>query len=492
MTLFEILKSVDTEEVIGDDCRITSVEIDSREVGNGSLFCALKGTQRDGHDYIENALKAGSAAILCNDLPKKLNAKVTYVKVKDTRKALEQVLNQYYDDVSSQLSLIGVTGTNGKTTVVTLLADLFGLLGYKVGLISTIEMRIGDEKREAKLTTPDIVSLHKLIREMVGKGCGYAFMEVSSHAIDQRRIGGLNFRGAVFTNISHDHLDYHKTFKNYINTKKKFFDKLGKSSFALTNIDDPNGEVMMQNTKADISRYSMNKMADFKAKLISNDLSGMLLDINGERVHVALAGRYNVYNLTAAYGVATLLGALSPLQRGPGGFKSEEILVAISRLKAPKGRFEIMGSHDTAKIIVDYSHTPDALLKILKAIQEVKRQGKILTVIGCGGDRDKQKRSKMAVVAVNYSDQAIFTSDNPRWEDPNSIINDMVKGLTKDAKNKVIEITDRRNAIKTAITMAEAHDIVLIAGKGHENYQEIKGERKPFDDAEIAREILAS
>ena len=480
VSLIEILKSVDTEEVIGEDRLIYSIEIDSREVVKGSLFCALKGTAQDGHNYIPKAINAGCAAVICSELPKALDSSVTYIRVADTNKALVKVLLEFYGDASSHLSLIGVTGTNGKTTVAILLADLFAVLGFEVGLISTVEMRIGKEIKASKLTTPDIVTLHKAMHEMMVKGCDYVFMEVSSHAIDQRRIGGLNFTGGVFTNISHDHLDYHNTFKNYIETKKKFFDNLSKTSFAITNIDDPNGGVMTQNTVAKISQYSLNKMADFKTKLISNDLNGMLLDINGDRVHVTLIGRFNAYNLTAVYGVATLLGV-----------NNEEVLIALSRLNAPKGRFQILGTQDQPKVIVDYAHTPDALLKILKAIQEVNRKGKVIAVVGCGGDRDKEKRPRMAKIATAYSDWVIITSDNPRWENPQLIIHEMRKGLNADSQSGVIEIMDRRNAIKTAITMADTDDIVLIAGKGHENYQEIKGERIPFDDAEIAREILA-
>lgn len=478
--LFEILESVDTIKVIGDDVSVRNITIDSREVQKKSLFCALKGTDRDGHDYIKKAIGAKASAVLCSEMPKALNKKTTYVLVKDTRKALEKILINYYGHSSTQVKLIGVTGTNGKTTVVSLLTDLFSSMGYKVGLISTVEIKIGKEVIPSKLTTPDIVSLHRLLYQMVQSKCEFVFMEVSSHAVDQNRIGGLEYTGAVFTNISHDHLDYHKTFKNYIKTKKKFFDKLSKSAFALTNIDDTNGEVMTQNTKAQISRYSVKKMADYKAKIIASDMRGTEMDLNRQRVFTNLVGNYNVYNLTAVYGVASLLG-----------IENERILIALSGLKAPKGRFEMIGGHNQTDVIIDYAHTPDALLKIIQAIADVTTHGRIITVIGCGGDRDKKKRPIMAKVAVNYSDQVILTSDNPRSEDPQAIIEDMVEGVSHDMMVKVVEIVDRKNAIKTALRLANREDIVLIAGKGHENYQEIKGERLPFDDAEIARSFLA-
>ncbi len=477
--LFEILESVDTKKVIGRDVTISGITIDSRQVQKRSLFCAIIGSNQDGHDYINKAVENKASVILCSDLPKKTEKKVTYVLVKDTRLALEQILLNYYENISTQLSLIGVTGTNGKTTIVSLLADLFSSMGYKVGLISTVEIKIGDDVIPAELTTPDIVSLNGLLYQMVKAQCEYVFMEVSSHAIDQNRIGGLEYRGAVFTNISHDHLDYHKTFKNYINTKKKFFDNLSKSAFALTNIDDKNGEVMVQNTKAKISKYSAIKIADFKAKTIASDLRGTELDLNRQRVFTNLVGQYNVYNLTAVYGVASLLG-----------IENEQILIALSGLKAPKGRFEMISGLNQTNVIVDYAHTPDALLKIIQAITDVTYHGRIITVIGCGGDRDKTKRPIMAKVAVDNSDQVIFTSDNPRGEDPQSIIDDMIGGVSADQMIKVVEIADRKNAIKTAIRLARNEDIVLIAGKGHENYQEIKGKRNPFNDAEIARSFL--
>lgn len=478
--LFEILESVDTQKVIGKNVTVRKISIDSREVQKKSLFCAIKGNEMDGHDYISQAEENKASVILCSQLPKKLDKKITYVLVNDTRKALEKILLNYYENISSQVTLIGVTGTNGKTTVVSLLTDLFKNLGYKVGLISTVEIQIGNETFPAKLTTPDIVSLHDILYQMVKSQCEYVFMEVSSHAVDQNRIGGLDFRGAVFTNISHDHLDYHKTFKNYINAKKKFFDNLSKSAFALTNIDDTNGEVMTQNTKAEISKYSVMKMADFKAKIIASDIRGTEMDLNRNRVFTNLVGQYNVYNLAAAYGVASLLG-----------IENEQILIALSSLKAPKGRFEMISGPNQTNVIIDYAHTPDALLKILKAVADVSDHGRIITVIGCGGDRDKAKRPKMAQIAVNHSDQVIFTSDNPRGENPQSIIDEMVEGVFEDQMAKVVEIVDRRNAIKTAIRLSRQEDIVLIAGKGHENYQEIEGKRLPFDDAEIARGFLA-
>ena len=478
--LFEILKNVDTKEVIGNDVDIQSITIDSREVKKGSLFCTIKGNDKDGHDYVGKAIEAGASVILCSDLPEKQADNVTYVQVKNTRRALEKILHNYYENISLQVPLIGVTGTNGKTTVVSLLTDLFCTLGYKVGMISTVEIRIGNNVIPSKLTTPDIVSLYSLIYQMVRAECDYIFMEVSSHAIDQNRIGGLVYRGGVFTNISHDHLDYHKTFKNYIKTKKKFFDNLSKSAFALTNIDDTNGEVMMQNTKAKVSKYSVMKMADYKAKIIDSDMRGTEIDLNMQRVFTNLVGEYNVYNLTAVYGVASLLK-----------IEDEQILIALSGLKAPKGRFEMISGSNQINVIIDYAHTPDALLKIIKTIADVTNRGRIITVIGCGGNRDNKKRPIMAKVAVNYSDQVILTSDNPRGEDPQDIIDDMIKGVSAEMMIKVVEIADRKNAIKTAIRLANREDIVLIAGKGHENYQEIKGEKLPFDDAKIARFFLA-
>lgn len=480
MNLFEIIESLDYQKIIGNDRIITDIEIDSRKVRPGGLFCALKGQAVDGHQFVGKAIENGAVAVVCNNAPLEFSDSVTYIEVDDTHEALVNLLTRYYDDVSSQVTLVGVTGTNGKTTVASLLSQLFTLMGYKTGLISTVEIKINEERIPSQLTTPDIVSLHKVINRMVDSGCEYVFMEVSSHAIDQNRIGGLKYDIGVFTNITHDHLDYHKTFKNYINAKKKFFDNLSKSSFALTNIDDVNGEVMLQNTKAKTYNYSLRRMADFKTKIISADINGMHLDINGERVFVGILGEYNAYNLTAVYGVASLLE-----------MESEEILLAISRLKAPKGRFETINGPKGKKVVIDYAHTPDALLKVLKAIKEVNHHGRIITVVGCGGDRDSEKRPKMAAIAVTQSDQVVFTSDNPRWEDPQAIIEDMFRGVPDGAEGKVIEISDRKNAIKTAIRLAHAEDIVLIAGKGHENYQEIKGERKPFDDAEIARLILA-
>ena len=478
--LFEILENVDQKQIFGAEKVVSRICIDSRKVAQNSLFCALKGSQIDGHRFIDSAIKNGADSIVCSTLPDTIAEEVTYVLVDDVRSALEGILHEFFEDVSSQISLIGITGTNGKTTVATLLFDLFRDLGYKVGLVSTVENRICEDVIPTALTTPDIVELHELLYKMSSRECEYVFMEVSSHAIDQRRIGDLKFDIGVFTNISHDHLDYHKTFKNYINTKKKFFDELSKTSYALTNIDDANGEVMLQNTKAKKKSYSVFKMADFKAKIIASDIRGTELDLNKQRIFTHLIGSYNAYNLSAVYGVATLLGV-----------ENERILIGISGLKAPKGRFEIVSSPNQATVIVDYAHTPDALLKILKAIGDVRYQGQIITVIGCGGDRDSAKRPKMAQVAVSESDQVILTSDNPRSEDPQDILGDMLNGLSTDELNKVVEIVDRKNAIKMAIKLASNEDIVLIAGKGHEDYQEIKGVKYPFDDAKIAREFLA-
>jgi len=454
---------------------VTDLQFDSRKVTNGSCFVAIRGTITDGHLYINKAIEKGAKSVVCEELPTDLQEGITYVIVSDSSEALGQMAAEMHNHPSKKLKLVGVTGTNGKSTTVTLLYDLFTELGYKVGLLSTIENKIGRKPVDATHTTPDAVTINLLIQEMVEAGCDYAFMEVSSHATHQKRIAGLHFEGGVFTNISHDHLDYHKTFKEYIYAKKAFFDNLPKTSFALTNTDDKRGMVMLQNTKAKKQTYSLRSMADFKAKILDNSLTGLHLDLCGEEFFGRLIGEFNAYNLLATYATATLLGA-----------EKSETLIALSQLKAAEGRFDYIQNPKTNIIgIVDYAHTPDALEKVLTTIQRLREgNGEVITVVGCGGDRDREKRPKMAKVACLYSNQVILTSDNPRSEDPDAIIEEMEVGIPTDKMRNVLSITNRRQGIKTACRLAKSGDIILIAGKGHEKYQEIKGERKHFDDKE--------
>jgi UDP-N-acetylmuramoyl-L-alanyl-D-glutamate--2,6-diaminopimelate ligase len=446
------------------------------------MFVAVKGSQVDGHEFIEKAIEKGATAVLVEVLPKVMPKEVCFLQVKDSAEVLGQIAANYFDCPSEKLQLVGVTGTNGKTTTVTLLYELFMALGYKVGLISTIENKIAGRTIPATHTTPDAVSLNQLIAQMVEEGCSYAFMEVSSHAIHQRRIAGVQYAGAVFTNITHDHLDYHQTFQAYIEAKKRLFDDLPKTSFALVNVDDKRGEIMIQNTKAKSYRYGLKKLADFKAKIIENSLIGLHLKLDGEEFHGRLIGEFNAYNLLTVYAVANLLGQ-----------DKTEVLRELSQLKAAEGRFDYLYEVEKKVIgIVDYAHTPDALEKVLTTINDLKQNGKVITVVGCGGDRDKTKRPEMAKIACKWSDQVILTADNPRSEVPEQIIREMEAGVPLEWAKKVLSITDRRQAIKTATKLALTNDVILVAGKGHEKYQEIKGVKYPFDDKQILKEELFS
>jgi len=486
MKLSELLKYVNPITIIGNaEVDITGVNIDSRKIEKGHLFVAIKGTQTDGHRFIPKALELGAVAVLCEDLPEDLSGEtaedITYVQVASTEAAVGPVATVFYGEPSQQLKLVGVTGTNGKTTIATLLYNMFRKFGHKCGLLSTVCNYIEDEAIPADHTTPDPIELNKLLHQMVEAGCEYAFMECSSHAIAQQRIGGLKFAGGLFTNLTRDHLDYHKTFENYRDAKKAFFDGLSKEAFAITNADDKNGSVMVQNCKAQVKTYSVQRMADFRARIIECHFEGMYLEINGQEVGVQFIGKFNVSNLLAVYGAAVMLGK-----------KPEDILVVLSTLKSVAGRLEPIRSEEGVTAVVDYAHTPDALENVLNAIHEVMegKQGKIITVCGAGGNRDKGKRPLMAQEAVKQSDRVIITSDNPRFEEPQDIINDMLAGLDQKQMKKVVSIVDRKEAIRTACMMAEKGDVILIAGKGHEDYQEIKGVKHHFDDREVVREIF--
>lgn len=481
MVLKELIKNICPLKIEGStDLDITGVNIDSRRIKDGHLFVAIRGTQVDGHTFIPKAIAQGAKAVLCEDFPDEKAAGVTYVQVASTEDVVGEVATVFYGEPSKKLKLVGVTGTNGKTTIATLLYNMFRKFGYKCGLLSTVCNYIEDEKLHADHTTPDPIELNELLHEMVEAGCDYAFMECSSHAIAQKRIGGLHFTGGIFTNLTRDHLDYHKTFENYRNAKKAFFDALPKTAFAITNADDKNGMVMVQNTKATVKTYSTKQMADFRAKIIECHFGGMYLDIDGREVGVQFIGKFNVSNLLAVYGAAIMLG------REP-----EEVLVVMSTLKSVSGRLDPVQSPDGVTAIVDYAHTPDALKNVLNAIHEVlEGKGSVITVCGAGGNRDKGKRPLMAQEAVRQSDRVIITSDNPRFEDPQAIINDMLAGLDAEQMKKVISIVDRKEAIRTACMMAKKGDVILVAGKGHEDYQEIKGVKHHFDDKEILKEIF--
>ena len=481
MKLIELLKNVKVVDTFGDtEVEITGVNIDSRRIEAGHLFVAIPGTQTDGHKFIPKAIELGAAAILCERMPEEQADGVTYVVVASTESAVGQVATQFFGDPSRKLKLVGVTGTNGKTTIATLLYNMFRKFGHKCGLLSTVCNYIEDEAIPADHTTPDPIELNRLLAQMVDAGCDYAFMECSSHAIAQKRIGGLKFAGGLFTNLTRDHLDYHKTVENYRDAKKAFFDGLDKDAFAITNIDDKNGLFMVQNTKAQVKTYSIRSMADFRARIIECHFEGMYLDINGKEVGVQFIGKFNVSNLLAVYGAAIMLGK-----------KPEDILVILSTLKSVSGRLEPIRSPEGYTAIVDYAHTPDALENVLKTINEVLNgKGKVITVCGAGGNRDKGKRPIMAQTAVRLSDKVIITSDNPRFEEPQDIINDMLAGLDSKQAKKVVSIVDRKEAIRTACMMAEKGDVILIAGKGHEDYQEIKGVKHHFDDKEVVRDIF--
>ncbi|MEJ8770206.1 UDP-N-acetylmuramoyl-L-alanyl-D-glutamate--2,6-diaminopimelate ligase [Prevotella sp. HCN-7019] len=481
MELRKLIKNIKPVAIKGDDgVDITGVNINSRLIEKGHLFVAMKGTQVDGHRFIANAVESGAVAVLCEDMPAESAEGVTYVQVESTEDAVGKVATMFYGEPSKKLKLVGVTGTNGKTTIATLLYNMFTKLGHKCGLLSTVCNYIIDEKIPADHTTPDPIELNSLLARMVDAGCEYAFMECSSHAIAQKRIGGLHFAGGLFTNLTRDHLDYHKTFENYRDAKKAFFDELPKTAFAITNADDKNGMVMVQNTKAVVKTYSTRTMADFKGRLLECHFEGMYLEIDGREVGVQFIGKFNLSNLLAVYGAAVMLGQ-----------KPEGILLVLSTLHSVNGRLEPIRSPEGFTAIVDYAHTPDALKNVLNAIHEVLNgRGNVITVCGAGGNRDKGKRPLMAQEAVAQSDRVIITSDNPRFEEPQDIINDMLAGLNAQQMKKVISIADRREAIRTACMMANKGDVVLIAGKGHEDYQEIKGVKHHFDDHEVVREFI--
>lgn len=487
--LKDILTNIQVLQTIGNqNILVANIAFDSRKVGENSMFVAVKGTQVDGHVFIEKAITLGARVIVCEDLPTYLNHRdlgagenITYVKVQHSGDALGKMAGNFYDNPSTKLKLVGITGTNGKTTCATILYKLFMGMGYKTGLLSTVENKIGTQIIPATHTTPNPLELNELLAKMVESGCDYAFMEVSSHAIEQGRVAGLDFDGGVFTNISHDHLDYHKTFKNYINAKKKFFDDLGKNAFALTNTDDRRGEVMLQNTKAKKYTYAVKHIADFKAKIVENSLLGLQLILNNREFYSRLIGEFNAYNLLAVYGTATLLG-----------HDEMEVLTVLSDLQSAEGRFDYIVSKSKNIVgIVDYAHTPDALEKVLMTINDLKTtDNQVITVVGCGGDRDKTKRPIMAKVACDYSNQVILTSDNPRTENPYTILEEMEKGVPPYATQKVLTIENRRQAIKTACTLAKQNDIILVAGKGHEKYQDINGVKHHFDDKEELKTFL--
>ena len=479
--LSEILYKVRLEEVVGSThMAISSVTFDSRKVKKDSLFIATKGTAVDGHLYIDKAIESGAIAIICETIPKQKNDTVTYVKVVDSSLALGIIACNYFDNPSEKIKLVGITGTNGKTTTVTLLFNLFKSFGYSVGLLSTVQNKINNTVILSTHTTPDALTLNELLNTMVEQGCEYAFMEVSSHAVVQNRIAGINFTGAVFSNITHDHLDYHKTFDEYIKAKKRFFDFLPNTAFALVNKDDRNGIIMFQNTKAQRHTYSLQTVADFKCKILENQLNGLFLNIDNQEVWVKLIGTFNAYNVLAVYATAVLL-------------KQDKlnVLTALSNLNSVEGRFQYIKSPNGVIGIIDYAHTPDALKNVLETIKDIRNGNEqVITVVGCGGDRDAAKRPVMAAIACEYSTKIILTSDNPRSEDPEEILNQMQKGINPTDIKKTLRITDRREAIKTACQLSNAGDIILIAGKGHEKYQEIKGVKHDFDDYEIFKETI--
>lgn len=485
MKLKDVLRKVKPLETIGSmETEITDVQIDSRKVKKGSLFIAERGTQTDGHVFIPAAVKNGAAAVVCETMPEEIDGNTVFVRLESTEAAAGPIATQFYGDPSRKLKLVGVTGTNGKTTIATLLYNMFRKFGYKCGLCSTVCNYIDGEAVPADHTTPDPVTLNYLLGRMADAGCQYAFMEVSSHSIAQKRIGGLVFAGGIFTNLTRDHLDYHKTFENYRNAKKAFFDGLPKTAFAITNGDDKNGMIMVQNTAATVKTYSIRSMADFRARILEMSFEGMLLEIDGREVSVPFVGKFNVSNLLAVYGAARMLGR-----------EAMEILTTLSTLHSVAGRFETLRSPSGYTAIVDYAHTPDALVNVLSAIHEVLKESrslesKVITVCGAGGNRDKGKRPLMAAEAANRSDRVVITSDNPRFEDPQAIINDMTAGLTAAQRRKVVTIADRREAIKAACMMADKGDVILIAGKGHEDYQEISGVKHHFDDREEVRKVF--
>ena len=476
--LNELLVGVQASYISELNPTITALEYDSRKVEAGNCFFAVVGTASDGHNYIASAIERGATAVVCQRMPEEPCDKVAYIIVENSNEAMAIMAANYYDNPSAELRLVGVTGTNGKTTTATLLYDMFTALGYKAGLISTVVYRIAERELASTHTTPDAIRLNAMMREMVTAGCDYCFMEVSSHSVVQNRIDGLKFTGALFTNLTHDHLDYHGTYKEYIRAKRLFFDRLERDAWAVTNIDDRNGEVMVQNTRAKIYRLSLRSMADYRTKIVEMHSDGMLLHIDGKELWVKFTGRFNAYNLTTVYAAATLLG-----------MEPTEVLTTLSTLTPVSGRFETITAKDGTMAVVDYAHTPDALQNVLDTIEEVRRdEQQLIVVCGCGGDRDRTKRPEMAAIAVRHATTAIFTSDNPRTEQPEAILDDMVAGV--EGATNYLRITDRREAIRTAAMLAKAGDIVLIAGKGHEDYQIIGTEKHHFDDREQVREAF--
>ena len=481
MNLQELLYKVSFLKIIGTtNVEVIDIAFDSRKVKLDYLFVALKGTQSDGHSYISQAIKSGAKVIVLEDIPNNLDDNITYIKVEDSNIALGIIAANFYDTPSEKIKLVGVTGTNGKTTIVSLLTQLFSLMNVKVGMISTIHNKIIDKIIPSTHTTPDALQINFLLNEMIAQGCEYCFMEVSSHAIAQGRISGLNFTGGVFTNLTQDHLDYHNSFAEYRDVKKSFFDLLPKSAFALTNKDDKNGMKMLEGTKAQKHTYSLKSVSNYKCKVLENQFEGMLLSINKVDVWVKLIGDFNAYNMLSVYAVANQFG-----------FEDHEVLTALSMLKSPEGRFQYLQSEEKITAIVDYAHTDDALKNVLATVNNIRTNTEqLITVLGCGGDRDKTKRPLMSAVACNLSSQVILTSDNPRSENPDTIIDDMMQALDPVQKKKVLVIIDRKQAIKTACRLANSNDIVLVAGKGHEKYQEINGEKFPFDDIEELKQSL--
>ena len=480
-TLSDILRNVNPTQIKGAaDIAISSITYDSREACAGSMFFAVKGTRVDGHSFIQQVIGMGTVAVVCEEIPETTSENVTYIKVADSSIAAGKIASNWFGNPSEKLKLVGITGTNGKTTTVTLLFNLFRQLGYHTGLLSTILNRIDDEIIPSTHTTPDAIRMNELLNKMVLKGCSYCFIEVSSHAVVQNRIAGLTFAGGIFSNITHDHLDFHKTFDEYLKAKKRFFDELPATAFALTNIDDRNGQVMLQNTKAAKHTYSLQRMADFKGRIIESPLDGLHLDFDGNETWCRLVGRFNGYNLLAVYAASVLLGQ-----------DKLEVLTILSNLESVEGRFDYIKSPQGTIGIVDYAHTPDALQNVLETINHLRTGNEMLiTVVGCGGDRDKAKRPVMARIAARLSDRVILTSDNPRSEVPEEIIAEMLAGVEKENSRNVQNITDRHDAIRIACAMSRNNDVILVAGKGHEKYQEIKGEKFPFDDKEILKKYL--
>ena len=482
MKLSELIRNIQYTQIVlpKEEVEITGVNIDSRKVEAGDMFIAVRGTQADGHQFIPAAEEKGAVAIVCETMPEQLHPEKAYIKIANAQSVTGQLATTFYGNPSEKLKLVGVTGTNGKTTIATLLYELFREMGHKCGLLSTVCNYIDGTPYPSTHTTPDAVNLNKLLGQMADEGCEYAFMEVSSHALAQERVGGLRFAGGIFTNLTRDHMDFHETMDNYLKCKKSFFDTLPRDAFAITNMDDKNGPVMVQNTRADIKKYSTRTLCDYKGRIVETHLDGMILEFNNREFATPLTGRFNVSNLLAIYGAAVELGK-----------EPDEVLRVLSTLKPVSGRFETLHSPDGVAAIVDYAHTPDAIKNVLGTVNEVLRgRGNIITVVGAGGNRDKGKRPLMAQEAVKGSNRVIITSDNPRFEEPQEIINDMLAGLTDEQKKNVLSIADRKEAIRTACALAQKGDVVVVAGKGHENYQEIKGVKHHFDDKEVIREIF--